>query len=301
MPAATLDAPSRTCPECHSPVTGRSDKRYCSRRCTGRATSRAQRQRGYHQAYRVTVPCGWCGRALQRDPRNLKAGHQPHCDNLCAAATRHAPDKAERHTRTVQNILASTTPRVLCAGPPPSRTCPGCHEPFTPHHIEQRWCRKQCAKRARRSRSVPRFVTSRCDCGTWFTIDRRAGYSGVITTCSRSCQRRTAARRRRARERNAYDEDVIAIVVFERDSWLCHLCGTPCDGRPSQTWRPLAATLDHVVPLARGGRHSYANVRTAHARCNSLKADQLVEAVAAMVSGPTGPLPPPGREPLREA
>lgn len=280
MPTALLDAPTKTCPECGDPVT-RPRATYCSRYCLGRVTSRAQRQRGYHRSanYRVTVPCAWCGTPLLRDPRSIAAGHQPHCDNLCAAATRFAREKAERHTRGVQNILANTTPRAITAAPLPHRRCPACDTTFTPTHREQRWCRRQCYKASRR-RPISRFVTARCDCGEWVTVDSRAGYSAAIAYCSDACARRVRHRRRRARERSAYDEHVSAVLVFERDGWLCHLCGDLCDGRAGPVWRPWAATLDHVIPLARGGRHSYANIRTAHAICNSLKSDQALFTVS---------------------
>lgn len=36
---------------------------------------------------------------------------------------------------------------------------------------------------------------------------------------------------------------------------------------------PRAAVLDHVIPLARGGTHEPANVRTACFLCNSIKGD----------------------------
>jgi 5-methylcytosine-specific restriction endonuclease McrA len=38
------------------------------------------------------------------------------------------------------------------------------------------------------------------------------------------------------------------------------------DGR-----RPLAATIDHIVPLAAGGDDTKANVQLAHRRCNTRK------------------------------
>lgn len=34
------------------------------------------------------------------------------------------------------------------------------------------------------------------------------------------------------------------------------------------------STLDHVIPLARGGEHSYSNVRCAHYWCNAIKTDR---------------------------
>lgn len=69
--------------------------------------------------------------------------------------------------------------------------------------------------------------------------------------------------RRRARLKGAVVERVYRSVVFERDEGICQLCHTPIG---EAKWH-----LDHRVPLARGGEHSYANVQLAHAFCNLSK------------------------------
>jgi len=68
---------------------------------------------------------------------------------------------------------------------------------------------------------------------------------------------------RRARRYGATVEVVIAAEVFKRDRWRCGLCGKRVARRD--------ATVDHIVPLARGGEHSYRNAQTAHFRCNAAK------------------------------
>lgn len=55
--------------------------------------------------------------------------------------------------------------------------------------------------------------------------------------------------------------------VLKRDGWRCGICGQlidstkkcPEDGSPS---------VDHVIPLSKGGSHLYSNVQAAHFRCN---------------------------------
>lgn len=49
--------------------------------------------------------------------------------------------------------------------------------------------------------------------------------------------------------------------VYERDGGVCHICETRV---PRESF-----TLDHLIPLAHNGPHTYENVRVAHARCNS--------------------------------
>lgn len=60
--------------------------------------------------------------------------------------------------------------------------------------------------------------------------------------------------------------------VFERDGWLCYLCEQPTD-QDATPFDRAYPTVDHVVPLSRGGQHTLANVRTACLGCNSAKQD----------------------------
>lgn len=65
-------------------------------------------------------------------------------------------------------------------------------------------------------------------------------------------------------------EPIRLIDIASRDRDRCWLCNQ----RVAQAER----TLDHVIPIARGGRHILSNVRLAHRRCNSAKGTKLIEA-----------------------
>jgi 5-methylcytosine-specific restriction endonuclease McrA len=59
--------------------------------------------------------------------------------------------------------------------------------------------------------------------------------------------------------------------VYERDGWVCGICGDAIDR--SLGWPDLmCASLDHVIPMVDGGPHLYSNVQAAHFLCNSYKA-----------------------------
>lgn len=63
------------------------------------------------------------------------------------------------------------------------------------------------------------------------------------------------------------------LEIFERDGWVCQWCHEPVD--PSLKGRhPMMKSLDHIVPLVRGGEHSRANTQLVHFRCNSAKKDR---------------------------
>jgi 5-methylcytosine-specific restriction endonuclease McrA len=82
-------------------------------------------------------------------------------------------------------------------------------------------------------------------------------------------------RRRKAAIRGATDLDPInAIEIFNRDGWVCGLCGKPIDKRHKFPDR-LSATLDHIIPISRGGQHVPDNVQAAHYSCNSSKRDRV--------------------------
>ncbi|WP_354002418.1 HNH endonuclease [Plantibacter cousiniae (nom. nud.)] len=75
-------------------------------------------------------------------------------------------------------------------------------------------------------------------------------------------------------ERKAREEAAIERFdqweVYERDHWLCGICGQEVDPEvldPDAT----SASLDHVVPLSRGGDHTRDNSVLAHLICNIRK------------------------------
>lgn len=62
--------------------------------------------------------------------------------------------------------------------------------------------------------------------------------------------------------------------IAERDGWICQLCGDPVD--PSiQDHGPDSPSLDHIVPVSRGGSHTCDNVQLAHLSCNVRKGNRL--------------------------
>lgn len=81
---------------------------------------------------------------------------------------------------------------------------------------------------------------------------------------------RDSQRRRRARKLGTQVEAIIERDVFDRDGWRCYICEAPVVNEvPFGT--PNKAILEHVIPLARGGTHTWMNVRCACHRCNQMK------------------------------
>lgn len=76
---------------------------------------------------------------------------------------------------------------------------------------------------------------------------------------------------RRARLIGLHVESVDPSIVWQRDEGVCHLCSLPCD---VENWH-----LEHVIPVARGGPHCYANTAVAHPLCNWSKGAKMATSV----------------------
>ncbi len=83
---------------------------------------------------------------------------------------------------------------------------------------------------------------------------------------------------RRARLLDAFVEDVDRETLWEEYNGHCAICGEFIDFELSVLWirgesprTTNCPSSDHIVPLSKGGKHSYENVQLAHFGCNLRK------------------------------
>lgn len=155
-----------------------------------------------------------------------------------------------------------------------------CLTPFEPVKTTpgrpRKYCTDRCAKKANRHSSTKvcsrdeceRFVMAKGLCGTHYNSTYHRGSQRK----SDSPEKKRLRDRKRTQRRRAIVSDPDADLidrdqVGERDGWVCGICRRDVDN--SLTYpEPLSASLDHVKPLARGGRHVWENVRISHLTCN---------------------------------
>ena len=80
---------------------------------------------------------------------------------------------------------------------------------------------------------------------------------------------RKRLRRLHGEEWRSYYEPIIKRQVFNIYGNNCYMCGRKLAF--NRVYSPLQATIDHVLPLALGGEHTYDNVRPCCMECNSKK------------------------------
>lgn len=76
----------------------------------------------------------------------------------------------------------------------------------------------------------------------------------------------------------AFDVSINLKTVITKYDGICQICGKPTDITDIVNGhiRKKYPTLDHIIPLSKGGTHTWDNIQLAHMECNSGKRDRLV-------------------------
>lgn len=132
-------------------------------------------------------------------------------------------------------------------------------------------------------------------CGNEYTIRERI-QAGEIKTCQDNgcCSKACAKKRSRRKLRKSgfpknhlhrahkygcvYESGITLEKLIKRDGLRCGICGEMCDP-DDYSWTeysgPMRPTIDHIIPMSKGGGHTWDNVQVAHAICNSRKQDKV--------------------------
>lgn len=87
--------------------------------------------------------------------------------------------------------------------------------------------------------------------------------------CSKRCNEAAHALQRKLRARTGQPNKpgYLRAAICVRDGWTCGICSRSVDSDREYP-DPLAASLDHVVPVSQGGTNDPANLRLVHLVCN---------------------------------
>ena len=226
---------------------------------------------------KVKIRCRKCGAEFERTADFLKNGNV-----ICIECQKVATQKRKEEHRKIAEQEAEA------------------------RKIEREWYRLIHPPKNAYAEQHEAFLnrTGICEiCGKPYTVRefiesaglKKACDSGV---CSGECRRikqnrsvRASRKRRGVRDNHrhrarklglAYDPSITLKKLVERNGLKCAICGEMCDWN-DHTWSkysgPMYPSIDHIIPMSKGGPHVWENVQVAHIICNSEKSNKFEEVV----------------------
>lgn len=213
-----------------------------------------------------TITCLGCGAGFEH-VQNGKGRKPRYCSPECRAK-RDAEQRRAYVARRRAGVRINKTPRrspVMI-----EIVCEHCERLATVERVHQgnRFCSTKCRDdfhwALRKAKPVGVRQCRACGCD----FDAK---STKHHYCSDACKFRVWYPKKRAKRKAQMLGHVDPIRVFDRDGWKCQLCGRIAPKRLRGTNEPMAPELDHIIPLAVGGQHTYENTQCAHRSCNMAK------------------------------
>lgn len=193
------------------------------------------------------MPCARCGELMWRGRGSLPEGQA-----VCRPCRRLKPKP--RSCCSICGGPITMGPSSLPGGEPACRTCRA-------NYVNPEAMCNLCATCAR---PIYAGIPSQLFCSM---VCRR--YWKNRTPAKRAVnRRRDAAKRGKGRTAETFDP----VDIFRRDRWQCQACGIST--KRHRFPDPRAATLDHIVPVSKGGEHTRANTRCLCFSCNCSKGDR---------------------------
>lgn len=259
----------RTCVTCDVEFVPNADQqRFCSRGCSNRFRADPSAR---HSKLTAHV-CAMCLQGFKGRRQRLN-GALTYCSNTC---------RQKAQSLSIEQRVGKVYKLTACAE---------CGTEFVTPFAQTKVCpSKVCFRRARARMSreywaahyepVPRRdrLVDCAGCGEPFL---RPAYSVAKKWCG-PCKKWAISdswHRRRDRLKNGdlpSRDSLVAVrrELYEQANGICQLCGTPV--LPLMIAPdPMSATIDHIIPLAKGGRHTRDNIQLAHFICNSRKSDRI--------------------------
>lgn len=227
--------------------------------------------------------CQACGAVIVIGGWRLHCGGkhpEVYCDKECAEADR---SRIYRMREVAHKTVASkgfkrkylqTSISIL--------SCEGCgkKKAFKGNRFKHWQCSDQCRPVATFASKVAASknrdpIKCKC-CGCEFT--KLALHGTGYLFCSNKCARRSVKRhviyKKRTRSAITFSENISRTKLFADAGWKCKKC--KCNVVISQGLNlSNEATVDHIVPLSKGGLHVWANVQCLCRKCNTEKNARL--------------------------
>ena len=105
--------------------------------------------------------------------------------------------------------------------------------------------------------------------------------------CGKKNERNLSSKYRRIKYNQAKTDESSMInlpYIYRRDKGICWICGGKVNMNLDHN-DEMYGSIDHVIPISKGGMDSWDNVKLAHRRCNRIKSNKIdIVVVREMIS-----------------
>lgn len=142
-------------------------------------------------------------------------------------------------------------------------------------------CRKEHCRRLsqKRADSKSTIITSVCkECGKEFSYKAYKRTTEIVycsDKCLKKACRRNAKHNRRIVIKQAKKEPISMNYLMKKYRSRCQMCDCKVHRSNGKDWSPNIATIDHIIPVSKGGTHTYDNVQLLCAMCNTRKSNNM--------------------------
>lgn len=225
-------------------------------------------------------PCPGCGGPVPLRAQSFPGPSRRWCTDECRI--RHRNTQRAKAKRDARLELRAQRPCEQCGADmsgrsPKAKFCSKwCSDVAYGKRLPEHLPKKRCALPECGREFQPTSARQRCCCEAHgkklWRIEAQA--DGRIKREPWGDRRRDAYHRRRALKKQASTGNpVLLSEIAKRDKWKCGICRKRVN--PKLVWpHPMSPSLDHVVPLTKGGAHDPANVVLAHLVCNTSKGNR---------------------------
>lgn len=188
---------------------------------------------------------------------------------VCSKACYRVKDNQRGRAKRLQEKTCVVCEVVFVTGRKASVACsPECQRERMREYGKQKWLERKATRP-----EFKEWICAWCDQPVVVPISlsgNRKYHDECRVQATRAKNRKKSVKRQGAKTQATILHEVIA----ERDNYVCHICGDLVDmSLPRRSH--MGATLDHVIPIARGGLDCEDNVKLAHWICNVRKSDKL--------------------------
>jgi hypothetical protein len=157
--------------------------------------------------------------------------------------------------------------------------CNSCNTEFLTAFERQRFCSTSCRTKKQLATKSRVYFYKCGDCEKDFSTSRHlSGVAATSITRCKDCQlQRQRVRYRKktlARQGTLSSPRISVELIAKRDYYICHLCNQIVDMDIKRTDK-MGATIDHLLPISKGGLDTMENVALAHWICNIRKGNRV--------------------------